>query len=211
MNSSQWMAALCSAEGDVYVKLRDTLLQDSNALADFLNQKFSPESDTSIAAIHYEIISGWKNNGESFKKFLTEIDSIDFETERKKVTGIPGIWRKCANIAKKEYGNLILPLCWEVLLKYGREWNSWAINIILTTVEYIPDLKSIEPLLRYMETTTDLPQHRFAGTKLGYLVSSLPTPGFTERLQTIKSKNASFIEGIDEALDVIRSEEERKK
>ena len=62
-----------------------------------------------------------------------------------------------------------------------------------------------------MDMTTDLPQHRFADSKLGYLVSSLSIPDFTEQLQSIKLKHTSITEGIDEALDVIRSEEKRKK
>ncbi|MBN1603625.1 MAG: hypothetical protein JW915_18585 [Chitinispirillaceae bacterium] len=210
MNSSQWMAALCSSQGDHYVKLREALLLDSMALEEFLSKKPSA-SDTSNTEIHYEIISGWKNNGEKFKNYLSEIESIDFETEKKKVTGVPGVWRAYANKAKREYGELIIPLCWEVLLKHGREWESWVINIFLTAIEYIPDHKSIGPLIQYMDVTTDLPQHRFAGAKLGYLVSSLSIPDINEHLEVIKLKHASIIEGIDEALSVIKSEEKRKR
>lgn len=212
MNASQWIAALCATEGTEYVELRDALLKDSSALADFLAQKKpTSASDTSISAVQYEIILGWKNNSDSFKQYLAEIDSINFDIERKTATGVAGVWRQYATIAKEDYGVLILPLCWEVLLKYGKEWDSLVMNIFLTAVEYIPNIRSVEPLLRYMEATTDLPQHRFAGTKLGYLVSSLPDTHITERLEIAKLKKTSIIEGIDEALEVIRSEEERNK
>lgn len=119
--------------------------------------------------------------------------------------------RTYANKAKREYGELILPLCREVLLKHGREWNSLVINTFLTAVEYIPDQQSIGPLLHYMDMTTDLPQHRFADSKLGYLVSSLSIPDFTEQLQSIKLKHNSITEGIYEVPDVIRSEDKKEE
>ena len=211
MNSSQWMAALCSAEGRYYQEIRDALLEDDTALSAFLDQKIDAQSDTSITAIHYQIIAGWKQHGEQFRNFLAKLDGIDYDTERMKVSGLPGLWRKYANIAKREYGDLILPLCWEVFLKYGKEWNSWVMNIFITTVEYIPNRKSIEPLIRYMVSTTDLPQHRFTGARIGYLAASLSVSEIKERLEILEMNHSSIIEGIKEARDVIRDEEKRKE
>lgn len=62
-----------------------------------------------------------------------------------------------------------------------------------------------------MDMTTDLPQHRFADSKLGYLVSSLSIPDFTEQLQSIKLKHNSITEGIYEVPDVIRSEDKKEE
>lgn len=139
--------------GPAYDAHRDALLKGTQDLdAKLLAYRQSHPWQTAITAA---MLDGWRKHTALYKSVLHELNSIDIDWERKKVSGIAGIWEAFALRAHQEYKTDILPLCWEVILKHAADWPPWKVITFLRMMEAVPDEQSVEPLIAFLETAPD--------------------------------------------------------
>jgi hypothetical protein len=137
--------------GEPYRALRTAILTHAPDLEARLQAE--RERPAWRSQIFAEILAGWRNHRDMYESVLAELDAVDVAWESKKVTGISGVWDRFALRAQREYQAAILPLCWEVLLARDEEWPDWKVVTFLRMLEAVPDDRSIEPLIAFVETT----------------------------------------------------------
>jgi hypothetical protein len=184
--------ALCGMTGKAYDTARDHLLASTPELPPLLDER-AAKKDWHIARTA-DILRGWSQHNAKYKKFLAELDAVDVQTARKTAAGVSGIVYRFVNLAKAEYKSEGLPLWWEALLKHSHEWEPWRVEIILRILDEIPDSRSVEPLLWYIETTDRDPYRELAARAL----TRQPRAGLEERIAQVQAKHAHSAQAKDE-------------
>lgn len=134
------------------------------------------------------ILQGWQEHRDLYQRVLRELETIDMEHEKKKVTGVSGIWSEYAYLAKNEYGEAILPLCWEVLLKYSQVWPSWKLITFLRMQAALPHELSVEPVLAFMDQQTEPGTLDLSGRLLLYLPPTTVKSAVSAHLKAAETK-----------------------
>lgn len=177
---------LVELTGTAYEQQRDHVLKNTPDLKQKMaDLKANPQWQ---AQVLWGILQGWQDHRDLYQRVLAELNAIDVEHEKKKVTGISGIWSDYAYLAKKEYGDAILPLCWEVLLKHSDTWPSWKLITFLRMQAVLPDSLSVEPVLAFMEKQNEPSTLELAGRMLLYLPAKDVRPAVTEHLKVAETK-----------------------
>lgn len=152
--------ALKWLSGTIYTKKRDEWLASTPGVRNFLEQeKHSRDWRTSITA---QILLGWLDHRSAYEAFSREIEQKDWTRIRKSILGSHEVWQDYGSRAAgiPEYGEMMLPLCWEVVLKQPlrlisnspSEWLAAAkARTLRTMLQYRHDPRSIEPLFWYMQ------------------------------------------------------------
>lgn len=177
---------LVELTGTAYEQHREHVLKNTPDLKQRLaDLQANPEWQ---AQVLWRILQGWQDHRDLYQRVLRELDAIDVAHESKKVTGVSGIWSDYAYLAKNEYGEAILPLCWEVLLKYSDTWPSWKLITFLRMQAALPHELSVEPVLAFMTKQTDPATLDLAGRMLLYLPAQAVRPAVTTHLQAAEAK-----------------------
>ena len=66
--------------------------------------------------------AGWRDHAPLYKQVIDRFESADLERAKKTVTGVAGLQDDLADMARTEWKQEVLPLCWEILLKFSSEW-----------------------------------------------------------------------------------------
>jgi len=194
MDISRQFTILTQINRGEYQYERDALLgstQDLNSL--IAVNASSPEWRNQVQA---EILEGWLQHREMYISILRELEAVNVEQERKTVVGISRIWDAYALKAQKEYGRAVLPLAWEVILKFESYWPDWKVITFLRMIADVPDVRSIEPVLWLLENTDNKHLRQAAGKTL----SKLPQEAVKLRIQQLSEKSGHIRQVIDDTL-----------
>lgn len=188
--------------GSAYDAHRDTLLKSTQDLeAKLLAYRQSQAWQTAITAT---ILDGWRKHAALYQSVLNELNSIDIDWERKKVTGIAGIWEAFALRAHQEFKTDILPLCWEVILKHGADWPQWKVITFLRMMEAVPDERSVEPLIAFLETATDTAMQDVAAQTLKRQPGVKAREAIRTRLQSASPPATQAAERLQRVLSTLK-------
>jgi hypothetical protein len=175
---------LVELTGTAYEQQREHVLKNTPDLKQKLaDLQANPEWQ---AQVLWRILQGWQDHRDLYQRVLRELEAIDVDYESKKVTGISGVWSDYAYLAKNEYGEAILPLCWEVLLKYSDVWPTWKLITFLRMQAVLPHELSVHPVLAFMDKQTDPATLDLAGRMLRYLPAQAVVPAVTAHLKEVE-------------------------
>ena len=185
---------LTQVDKDAYMHLRNMLLSNPKELGPVISSSQSNPDWT--FRTHAAILEGWQQNRNMYIAVIQELDAVNVEQESKTVVGISGVWSGFALKARKEYGRAVLPLAWEVVLKFSDYWPEWKTITFLRMIAAVPDGQSIEPVAYLLEHTRSESLRQVAGQTLARLPGDL----VKQRFQAITNKHALIKEVIDDAL-----------
>ncbi|MDC0716684.1 hypothetical protein [Nannocystis bainbridge] len=177
--------ALRRLHGEDYAHQRDRVLVDQTAVMTYL-PAFAGDPDwlwRTLAAI----VRGWSEHAALYRQVLAELDQVNVEAEGKRVTGISRIWTQYAMNARRVYGPAILPLCWEVILKFGDLWPRWKVVTFLEMIGAVPKAESVEPVLTFMEEVAPVDFIEAAANTLRDLRSVDVQPALTARMLVVEA------------------------
>lgn len=178
-------AALLGLRGDPYAQQRDRVLADHAGLAThMLAQLADPDWRRRIHAV---IVQGWIDHGALYRQVLGELDQVDPAREHRTLLGMRRIWNLYAARARDVYKEKILPLCWEVLLKYGDSWPAWKVTTFLYMISVVPHAESVEVMLVYMQEVAPLDALEDAAVTLRDLARVGAIPAVTARLAALEA------------------------
>jgi len=176
--------ALRPARGGEYENRRNDLLRTT------------PDLQRRLAAYHNgsdwyhrtqaRILEGWLQHAALYKKVLSELGEVDEKKEGRTAGGIPSIWGVYEVAARKRFREAILPLCWEVFLKFNEVWPTWKIVTFLYMTGAVPNANSVEPVLFLMEQSSDLALIDLSGRVLELLPAAAGKAALSNRPQLIK-------------------------
>ncbi len=170
---------IARAEGDLYQKEKEKLLSSEEHVSALLEE--SRDSDQWEYHIAASIIDGWRKHGKLYETVLGEIEAIDAEKYRQTVKGI-----------EKD----ILPLCWEMILKFGNQYEQWKIITFLYMISAVPDERSIEPLMWFIENTDSEELRQRAARAITFL----PKDAVKTRLKQTEEQHNELIKTVKDAL-----------
>jgi hypothetical protein len=185
---TQWTEfnRLWEMTGAAYTQHREQVLANTPDLdARIADLRKLPEWQAQTLA---RILTGWREHRDLYRTVLLEVHAIDYAAEQKKVGSISAVWNKFAGRAQKQYGDAILPLCWEVLLKYHTEWPPWKLMTFLHMQSVLPDALSVEPILTLMDNQPHEELLALAGRALRYLPAQAVRPAVTAHLKAVEAK-----------------------
>lgn len=142
---------IARAKGDLYQKEKEKILRSEEHVSALLEK--SRDSDQWEDHIAASIVEGWFTHGKLYETVLGEIASIDADKYQQTVKGIEDVWDTYSVRAFNSYKKDILPLCWEMILKFGNQYEQWKIITFLYMIAAVPDTRSIEPLMWFIENT----------------------------------------------------------
>jgi hypothetical protein len=186
--TQQWpeFAALRGLHGDDYARQRDLVLADrasmTTRLADY--EKDPDWMWRTLAAI----VRGWSVHSALYLQVLTELDQVDVAGESRKVTGISRIWTKYGMNARIDYGPAILPLCHEVILKFGDLWPRWKVITFLEMIGAVPQADSVEPVLTFMKEVAPVDLFDAAANTLRDLPTAAVQPALAARIADLEAE-----------------------
>ncbi len=164
MTKSPELDTLIRLEGRPYIELRDRILASSQLLQPILNQ---PEAGEAWQVrIHREILRGWLEHRDLFLRVQADLNNINVETERKKITGVSGVWTRFSALASRVYKEPVLPLCWEAILKLRGFVPEWQLLTYLHMVSVLPHPLSVEPVAGFIERSQEAGSADLAGRVL---------------------------------------------
>lgn len=188
--------------GPAYDAHRDALLNSTPDLeAKLLAYRQGQPWQTPITAA---MLDGWRKHAALYKSVLDELNSIDIEWERKKVTGMAGIWEAFALRAHQEFKTDILPLCWEVILKHAADWPQWKVITFLRMMEAVPDERSVDPLISFLETASDAAMQDVAAQTLKRQPTLKAREAIRRRLQSTSPPAAPAAERLQGVLSTLK-------
>lgn len=136
----------------LYRKVRDELLGHPDELRPVLaDRKNDKDWKVLISAL---ILEGWLEHGSIYREVLHDLDTVDIREVNAEINGLPRLWGKLVPQISGMQGALILPLCWEVLLKEYDFIADWRLILFFHILIDLPDERSVHPLLwlaRYAE------------------------------------------------------------
>ena len=182
-NMNQWteFERLKQLTGSAYQRERDAILQTTPDIKSRLKD-YHAHQDWHFRILA-QILEGWADHKRLYRQVLAELDAVDVEQESKTVVGISRVWDSFALRAKNEYKHDVLPLCWEALLKYVNVWPEWRLITFLRMVAVLPDGRSVEPVLHFMERTNEPGSIDLAGTVLQLLPAETAKKAVEEHLK----------------------------
>lgn len=154
--------ALVAATGEEWARGRDKLLGSGDAAA--LATRLAPlaEAGDVDRAATARILAGWAEHGALYRQVVDVLDAVDIDRERRRVSGITGVWTRFADMAAQEWGADVLPLAWEWVLKRP-DWPMWKQATGLHVIGALPDARSVPVLVAFIERTEDDGLRRLAG------------------------------------------------
>lgn len=185
---------IARAQGDLYQKEKEKLLSSAEYVSALLEE--SRDSDQWEDHIAASIIDGWHKHGKLYEIVLGEIESIDAEKYRQTVKGIEDVWDTYSVKAFNNYKKDILPLCWEMILKFGNQYEEWKIITFLYMISALPDERSIEPVMHLIENTDKEELRRRAAKAISFL----PKNAVRSRLQQSEEKSSKIMKAVKDAL-----------
>jgi hypothetical protein len=185
---------LTQVDKDAYLHQRNMLLSNPQELGPLL-ASYRGSEDWTLRG-HAAILAGWQQNRNMYIRIIQELDAINVEQESKTVVGISRVWDAFALKTEKEYGRAVLPLAWEVILKFSGYWPDWKTITFLRMIAAVPDAESIEPVVHLLENTSSESLRQVAGQTLTHLPKDL----VKRRFQQITDKHAAIKTVIDDAL-----------
>lgn len=186
--------AVSHARGQAYTALRDKLLKSTPGVEERL-KRYEQSKDTETA-LQARILLGWLRHREVYEQLLQSLQHEDVETAAKTALGLHGIRKKYIRLAQDTYRSMVLPLCWESLLKRSDELPEWQLVTMLKMVKAVPEPVSLEPLLDYLGRAPDFAMRRLAAEAL----QAIPKETVRERLQQERAKHQEISEMLDLAL-----------
>jgi hypothetical protein len=189
MDTKLLFELLTVTKGSVYQAYRNQLLANKAANQEFLLGVESTGDDWKVR-IQEKILLGWERNEDLYLSVLKKIDGIDVEFQLKTVAGMAAVYGEYYRRAQKEYLDLILPLCWEAILKFDGKWPEWKIMIFLHMLRSLPNDISVNPVLHVL-TTSDSREVRETAAKV---LSVLPSNLVKVRLPALMEKYQNIID-----------------
>ena len=132
-----------------------------------------------------------------YSDIMSQLDAVDFERERKTAVGIARIWDMYALRTQRDYHEKILPLAWEVIIKFHDAWPNWKVVAFLHMIGAAPVEESIEPVLYLLEEAED-PLLKSAASQT---LAKLPREAVNKRLTVLEAKHRALLRGIQETRD----------
>jgi hypothetical protein len=178
-------AALRGLHGEAYARQRDRVLADQTAVMTYLPaHRGDPDwLWRTLAAI----VHGWSEHAALYRQVLAELDQVDVAAESRKVTGITRIWTRYGMRARSVYGPAILPLCWEVVLKFGDLWPQWKVITFLEMIGAVPRAESVEPVLTFMQEVAPIDFIEAAANTLRDLPTADVQPALAARIVVVEA------------------------
>lgn len=139
--------------GPLYRRRRDAVLAataDMTAVVE--GSRLQPDRRVEIVAT---ILGGWKAHGARYEGLFRELGKADVAGAAAKITGVGGVVAAMARSAEEGLGEAVLPLCWEQILKFSDELPAWQLETMFLTIRRVPSEASIEPLLWFIEQSSD--------------------------------------------------------
>ncbi|MBZ5715387.1 hypothetical protein [Nannocystis pusilla] len=178
-------AALRVLHGEDYARRRGRVLADQTAVMTYL-PAYAGDPDwlwRTLAAI----VRGWSEHAALYRQVLAELDRVNVAAEGKKVTGISRIWTRYGMRARIDYGPAILPLCWEVILKFGDLWPQWKVITFLEMIAAVPKAESVEPVLTFMQEVAPIDFIEAATNTLRDLPAADVQPALAARMLAVEA------------------------
>ncbi|MCY0986642.1 hypothetical protein OV203_41200 [Nannocystis sp. ILAH1] len=178
-------AALRRLHGEDYTHQRDRVLADPTAVMTYL-PAYAGDPDwlwRTLAAI----VRGWSEHAALYRQVLAELDQVNVAAEGRKVTGISRIWTRYGMKARNDYGPAILPLCWEVILKFGDLWPQWKVITFLEMISAVPKAESVEPVLTFMQEVAPIDFIEAATNTLRDLPTADVQPALVARIVVVEA------------------------
>lgn len=185
---SQWVEfdMLRQSRGAAYAQQRDAILRST---PDIKRRVSGYQTDAEWEVrIMARILEGWADHGQLYAQILAELDAVDVRRESATIVGISRVWDDFGLRAGTRYGEEILPLCWEALIKFVNVWPDWKVTTFLTMIASLPNENSVEPVLFFMEQTNDYGSQDLAGRVLQLLPAGKVRTVVTERLEAIEAE-----------------------
>lgn len=177
--------ALRGLHGEDYARQRDRVLADRTAVMAYL-PTYAGDPDwlwRTLAAI----VRGWSEHAALYRQVLAELDQVNVAAESQQVTGISRIWTVFGMNARIDYGPAILPLCWEVILKFGDLWPRWKVITFLEMIGAVPQAKSVEPVLTFMQEVAPIDFIEAAANTLRDLPTADVQPALAARMVVVEA------------------------
>jgi hypothetical protein len=194
MNLSQQFNILTQINRDEYQYLRKALTDNPQPLKSLIAVN---TSDTDWRRrIHADILQAWLQHKKMYLSILRDLDAVNVEKESRTAVGISRIWDAYSFKAQKEYKHTVLPLSWEVILKFEGHWPNWKVITFLRMIAAVPDKRSIEPLLWLLEHTDNSSLRQVTGQTL----ASLNDETVKLQIQRLSEKSGHIKQVIDETL-----------
>jgi hypothetical protein len=182
-------AALLGLHGDAHALQRDRVLADKAGLA--LHMPALLVDPDWRRRVHAAILQGWIDHAALYRQVLHELDQVDPAREHRTLLGMPRVWNRYADQARDDYKQAILPLCWEVLLKFGDLWPAWKVMTFLRMIGAVPHADSVEVILVYMQDVAPIDGLENAALTLRDLARVGSVPAVTARVAALEAKLAA--------------------
>lgn len=179
--------------GQHYIDLRDGLLRVPDLRSRIAD---AGPPDNWRDRIHLYILRGWLEHGELFRQVLAELDAVNVELEKKKITGFNGVLRIFAVKAERQWKEPVLPLIWEVLMKYRGAMPAWKQMVFVSMASAVPHAMSVEPLIEFMEHTPEPAAIDYAGTAMEALPPEAVKAGVEKHLAAMPVENKSKVREV---------------
>lgn len=154
INEWRELEGLLGLRGEAYAHQRDLLVGDRAGLREHLAAwEASVDWQRRTQGL---ILRGWSEHAALYRRVVRELDAVDIASMEGMVSGITAVWREYAGNARYDYHEAILPLCWEVLLKFGDTWPAWKVRTFLEMISAVPHAASVQPVFFYMQEIAPL-------------------------------------------------------
>ncbi len=186
---------LQAVRGELYTIKRDEWL----ASVPHLEERLEPylESGAWREAVFARILLGWLKHAPVYRDLLADLAAVDAAQEARRAVGLGQVWDDFARRAADHPPARILPLCWEAILEYPGVWPEWKVVTFLRMLRAVPHVRSVEPLLAYLEGSTQYRQMKNAGLAL----AAIPQQDVAARLELYRSKHADMVQVLVEAAE----------
>ncbi len=96
--------------GPLYRRRRDAALEEQVDMVRVLEgSRNQPDKRIQIVAT---ILAAWKEHGPRYEGFLASFSKVNVAQESSKMTGLGGVSKTFASRLESDFGETILPLCW---------------------------------------------------------------------------------------------------
>ncbi|MCW8090314.1 hypothetical protein [Alteromonas sp. ASW11-130] len=194
------LLTLIQTKGPVYTFHRD------KALTAFVNQnELSTKVEQGLdweAEIQISILVGWQEHRVFFQSILNEVKSVDIEEQRKKITGLNGIWQTYRIRTETEFQSKILPLAWEMILKHSDDSPNWITVTFLHVLAGYPTVKSISPIIWLLENTND----NLIREQAGKVLTIMPQEAAVTALEELSEKHLVINQVVEDTLYKIQND-----
>ena len=192
----QWHAFEILAEitGPIYrVKRAELLKQNANRLKRL--EAYQHDKDWRMV-ITAAILRGWMAHEELYATLSRNFRSEQLEKALPKVTGMSGIYEKYVLLAEEKQ-KVVLPFCWEALLKFSDEWQQWQTIAVIRMIGAVPDRRSVKPLLWFIRTTD---QYQLAD-EAARALSRIDDEQTMQMVRAARDEHARLADLLDETLE----------